>query len=505
MSKESEYKKMIKENLDNTLNSGFIPELGTHKSGKVRDVHFTSDKVGKPIIMVASDRVSSFDHILDRRVPFKGKTLNLFTRWAFENTKDIVPNAMMESPHDNVVVQKSMKKLDFEFVVRGYVWGSMAEDYENGKRSFCGFKLSDNLLRYQKLAEPMFTPATKAEDGDHDVNISFEYMAEKLGAKLASELRDISIRLFNRATELAKKKGFLFIDTKYEFGLDEKGKIFLIDEANTPDSSRYCTLAEYEKYKDIEKEMTTGKYKNVTELVRKKPDLKIKELSKQFVRDVLVEKGFSYGSSGKVPSLTDEDVIEVSYRYISLYETVTGNDFVFPSSDVRLDMLSRLRKKGFIKGGMAVIIAGSDSDMPHIEKIRAALAEYDVPSEVRICSAHKQPSSCENIVGKYNDSIEPLVFITVAGGTDALSGVVSFHSVHPVISCPPDDKNYESCLRNPPGSSNSLILNPKNVARHVAKILGRNDQRHHDMILKGNSGKVRKLEESDKKARSKKQ
>ena len=133
--------------------------------------------------MVASDRVSCFDHVLSRQIPFKGNVLNLFAQFAFNNTKDIIPNALMKSPHENVVVQKNMKKIEFEFVVRGYVWGSMAADYEKGKRSFCGIKLSNDLLRYQKLSRPLFTPATKAEDGDHDENISFEYMANKLGKK----------------------------------------------------------------------------------------------------------------------------------------------------------------------------------------------------------------------------------------------------------------------------------------------------------------------------------
>ncbi len=496
---EQKYKKIIKENLDNTLFSGYIPELGTHKSGKVREVHFTSPKVGKPIVMVASDRISCFDHVLSRQIPFKGLTLNLFAQWAFDNTTDIVPNAVIRSPHGNVIVQKKMNKIAFEFVVRGYVWGSMAADYEDGKREFCGIKLSDSLLRYQKLREPLFTPATKAEDGDHDVNVSFEYMADKLGKKLATQLRDISIRLFKRASKLAEQKGFIFIDTKYEFGIDEKGKINLIDEANTPDSSRYCTIEEYNKYTGIKKEMDTGRYKDVTELLKKKPQLKIKELSKQFVRDVLVEKGYgAYGSTEKPPELEDKDVIEVAYRYISLYESLTGNKFNFPQSDVSTDMIQKLRKEGYIKGGLVVIIAGSDSDMPHLKKIQEELNKYGLASVIRICSAHKQPRRCEEIINKYNQSEEPVVFISVAGGTDALSGVVSFHSVHPVISCPPDADDCFSCLENPPGSSNSLILRPANAARHAAQILGLSNEKIQKAIKKKNKEKIEKLEKADR-------
>jgi len=492
-----EYKKIIRQNLANILNTGFIPELGLHKSGKVRDVHFTSDELGRPIVMIASDRISCFDNILSRQIPFKGRVLNLFSRWAFENTEDIIPNAMVKSPYENVVIQKKMDKIAFEFVVRGYVWGSMAADYENGKREFCGHKLNDGLLRYQKLDKPLFTPATKAEDGDHDINVSFEYMAEKLGDELAAQLRDAAIKLFLRGSELAKKKGFVFIDTKYEFGLDENGNPFLIDEANTPDSSRYCTIEEYNKFDKIKDEMESGDYANVTEMLKENPELKINELSKQFVRDVLIEKGFSYGSSGKVPELADEDVIEVAFRYIDLYEKLTGNKFTFPSGNVKEDLLFNLKKEGYIKGGIAVIIAGSDSDMEHIKKIQEELAKYSIPSKVHICSAHKQPGKCENLVLKYNDSVEPVVFITIAGGTDALSGVVSYHSVHPVVSCPPDKNEYVSCVTNPPGSSNSLILRPANVARHAASILGHSNPELQKRIIDMNAEKIKKLEEAN--------
>jgi len=488
----------IKKNLNNTLRSGMIPEIGQHRTGKVRDVHFTGNEIGDPIIMVASDRVSCFDHVLSRQIPFKGKVLNLLTKWAFKNTKDIVDNALIETPHENILVQELMKKIDFEFVVRGYMWGSMAESYEKGEREFCGYKLPNDMNRYQKLNEPMFTPATKEEEG-HDINVSFEYMADKLGRKLSEELRDITIKLYKRASELAEKKGYIFIDTKYEFGLDKHNKIHLIDEANTPDSSRYCRISELEKYTKIKELMAKGKYGNVTELLEDNPKLKIKELSKQFVRDVLVEGGFSgYTGEGSIPDLTDENIIETSRRYISLYEELTGQKFDFGSArDVRSDLIAALRMEGLITGAVTVIMAGSDSDMNHIKKITNNLDEYGIKSIVRICSAHKQPAEVESIVKQYNDSIEPLVIVAVAGGTDALSGTASFHSVYPVVSCPPDAENFKSCIDNPPGSSNSLVLKPANCARHIAQILGQAVPSARRMLLKKNEEKVRKLEEAD--------
>lgn len=494
----NEYKKIIKDNLNNVLKDGFVPELGRHMIGKVRDVHFTDDKVGSPIVMIASDRVSCFDHVLSRQIPFKGNVLNRFTEWAFENTKDIVDNALISSPHPNVLIQKQMKKLDFEFVMRGYVWGSMAEEYEKGEREFCGIKLADNLLRYQKLDKPLFTPATKAEEG-HDINVSFEYMAKKLGKKLSEELRDIAVKLYERGSKLAEEKGYIFIDTKYEFGLDEKGKIHLIDEANTPDSSRYCRMEEYKKFKDIQQHMENKRFSNVSELIKEKPELKIKELSKQFVRDVLVEGGFKgYGGEGSMPDLTDEQVITTSWRYISLYEELTGNKFEFGHwKNIKMHLIADLVDEGLIDGALCVIMAGSDSDMPHIKKIQEELNRYGIKSLIRICSAHKQPALTEAIVRKYNSSVEPIVFMAVAGGTDALSGVASFHSVHPVISCPPNKDHYESCLHNPPGSSNSLVRNPRNAARHVAQILGQNIPQARETILNGNIEKIAKLVRAD--------
>lgn len=489
-----DYRDIIRDNLDNTLPSGFVPELGVHRSGKVRNIHFTSEKLGSPVVMVASDRISSFDHILSRQIPFKGRVLNMFNRWAFEKSKDIVPNASLESPHPNVLVQKLCKNVMIECVVRGYVWGSLAADYEKGHRTLHGIEFKDGLLRYEKLPEPIFTPTMKSE---HDEHITFAEAEKILGKTLAEKVKKYSIALYKRGAELAEKAGLIFIDTKYEFGLDEKGELLLIDEANTPDSSRYCSKDEYAKFEKIRKEMAGGEYRNVSELLEKKPELKIKELSKQFVRDVLIENGFSYGSEGAPPELSDDVVVEVAYRYIMLYEKLTGETFQFPQTNVRLDLLHQLQKSGMIDGGLAVIMAGSDSDMPHIEKIVSALESYGIKPVVRICSAHKQPAMCEAIVKGYNDSIEPIVFVTVAGGTDALSGVVSFHSVHPVLSCPPDAGKYESCVLNPPGSSNSLILRPKNVARHVAQILGHQNTSLREMLLAMNASKIAKLEAAD--------
>lgn len=499
---KSEYKQKIKANLKNVLESGFIPELGNHKAGKVRDVHFTSDKLGSPIIMVASDRVSCYDHILKEAIPYKGKILNLFAKWAFENTGDIIPNSIIESPNDYVVIHKRYKVMPFEFVVRGYVWGSMAKAYEEGEREFCGIKLSEGLLRYQKLSEPILTPATKF--GKTDENVSFETVVKEIGAPLANKLKDAAIKLFNRGSELALKRGFIFLDTKYEFGIDQKGQVYLIDEANTPDSSRYCTCKEYEKYEAIKTEMQSGKYENVMALLKAKPKLKIEELSKQFVRDVLEESNFSYGATGKIPSLSEDQVIETSYRYISLYEDVTGRKFDFSDgSDVKQKLVSSLVASGHIKGGLTIILAGSDSDSDHMENIKKEMEKYGIPVQMRICSAHKQGEECTQIIKEYNTSSQPLLLVAVAGGTDALSGLASFHSVWPVVSCPPNKEEYASCVSNPPGSPNSLILRPANVAKFAAQYFGYVNKEFHKKLLGENDKKIDSLKKADEKLKSK--
>lgn len=345
LKKEIEYKKIIKQNLNNTIEDAHFPEIGEHYSGKVRHVHFTKKEIGKPIIMIASDRVSAFDNILNKTIPFKGIVLNLLNKKAMDATEDIIKNASLPSIHPSILIQKYCKNIMVECVVRGYVWGSLANEYEKGNKSICGIEMPDNLLRYEKLKEPIFTPTTKAEK---DEPMTYNEVEDKLGKEITEKIKDISLKLFKRAEEIALKQGLVFIDTKYEFGFDENNELLLIDEANTPDSSRYTTVEEYNKFEKIKTEMQSDNYKNVSDLLNKKPELKIKELSKQFVRDVITKKGYSYGSEGEIPKLDDDDVIEVSYRYIDLYEKMTGESFIFPKENLKESLVKTLKEGGYI-------------------------------------------------------------------------------------------------------------------------------------------------------------
>jgi phosphoribosylaminoimidazole-succinocarboxamide synthase len=467
---EEDMKSRIRQYLAYTLPDCFVPELGQAKTGKVRDIYFSGDNV----IMVTNDRVSAFDFILPNLIPFKGQVLNGISEYTMGATKDIMPNALVENVDGNVVVQKKMKNLMVEFIVRGYLWGSMAAAYEQGDRSFCGLSVPDGLIRFQKLETPLFTPTSKAEVG-HDENMTMEDVEKLVGKDMAQQAREAALRMFARGQEIMASRGLILIDTKYEFGLDADGKLHVIDEVNTPDCSRMCEIAEWEaKYPKIESEMAAGKYKTVTELMKAKPELKLKEYSKQYVRDALLDMGFDPSKHTEAPRLTEDQVVETTYRYVSIYERITGQRFKFPELTVEPQrrVVLNLQQKGLITGATAVIMADSDSDLPHLEKLKAELSKFKVPAHIRICSAQKQPTRLESIIKQYNKSVEPLILVCCAGGTDALSATASYLSSFPVLSCPPEaqkDVVNNTCLTNPPGSSNAYIMKPSNVAKFVAQ------------------------------------
>lgn len=477
MSREQEYKERISANLNMALASGFIPEFGFHRSGKVRDVHFTQDNV----IMVASDRVSSFDHILSRLIPFKGYTLNLFNDWAMDIAEENgIPTARLASPDPNVIVQRKTNNSGFECIVRGFVWGSLAGDYEKGAREKSGIKFGDDLIRYQQLPEPIFTPTTKAEKG-HDLDISLDDMIAELGEESALTIKNHAMNLFSAGAAEARAKGKHLLDTKFEFGYDERKSLWvLIDESLSPDSSRYCAVEEYEKkFPQIVDAMRTGNYKNVTQLLKDRPELKIKEDSKQFVRDVLVEGGYKDGKS--LPELTDEQVVETAWRYIDTYEQLTGNTFDFAANEIptaQKRVMNNLVKAGMAYGGCVVPILASEKDMGHWEKLKKALNDAGVPfANPLFKSAHKQTREVLDYVEKMNQSIEPIVYITSAGRSNGLGPVVAGNTKAPVIACNPysDMASYEvdihSSTRMPSGLPLMVVVDPGNAALAAKRMI----------------------------------
>ena len=272
--------------------------------GKVRDVY----TIGKDtLVMIATDRISAFDIVLPKGIPYKGQVLNQIASQFLDATSDIVPNWKLDSPDPMVTVGHRCDPFKVEMVIRGYITGSAWRDYKKGARVICGIQLADGLRENQKLETPLITPTTKADEG-HDENISKEeIIAQGLVSKDDYELLEkYTFELFKRGTEMAAQKGLILVDTKYEFGKKD-GKIYLIDEIHTPDSSRYFYSDGYlERFKKGEEQ---------------------KQLSKEFVRKWLMDNGFQGQEGQEIPEMTDEYCKSVSDRYIELYEKIVGEKF----------------------------------------------------------------------------------------------------------------------------------------------------------------------------------
>lgn len=273
--------------------------------GKVRDVYSVGDK----LIMVASDRISAFDVILPKGIPYKGQMLNQIAAKFLDDTKDICPNWKLATPDPMVTVGIRCEGFPVEMIVRGYLCGSAWRAYKSGVREICGVKIPDGMKENQKFETPIITPTTKAEIGMHDEDISKEeILAQGLVSKEDYELLEkYTLALFQRGTEIAAKRGLILVDTKYEFG-KANGTIYLMDEIHTPDSSRYFYSEGYEE--------------------RFKKGEAQKQLSKEFVREWLMENGFQGKAGQQVPEMTDEIVKSISDRYIELYENIVGEKFV---------------------------------------------------------------------------------------------------------------------------------------------------------------------------------
>ena len=282
-----------------------FPKQSNLYHGKVRDVYSIGDDI---LVMIATDRISAFDVVLPKGIPFKGQVLNQIASKFLDATSDIVPNWKIATPDPMVTVGTRCEPYKVEMVIRGYITGSAWRDYKKGARSICGLPLPEDLRENQKFETPIITPTTKADEG-HDENISKEeIIAQGLVSKDEYEqLEKYTYALFKRGTEMAAEKGLILVDTKYEFGKKD-GKIYLIDEIHTPDSSRYFYSEGYE------------------ERFQKGEDQK--QLSKEFVRKWLIENGFQGLEGQQVPELTDEYCLSVSERYIELYEKIVGEKFI---------------------------------------------------------------------------------------------------------------------------------------------------------------------------------
>jgi len=288
-------------------------------TGKVREVYYLENDL---IIIIATDRISAFDVVMPEPIPFKGQVLNQISSYMLLNTNEIVPNWLKTTPDPNVSIGLSCKPFKIEMVVRGYLAGHAAREYKKGKRLICGVEMEEGLVENDKFKSPIVTPATKSESG-HDEDIS---RYEIINRGIVSEtdyniIEKYALQLFNKGTEIAKNKNLILVDTKYEFGKTTDGKIVLIDEIHTPDSSRYF----YRKgYKD-----------------RQSKGLPQRQLSKEFVRQWLIENNFQGLKNQKPPMMTKVHINDISQRYIELYEQIIGEKFEKPSNQ---NITDRIRK-----------------------------------------------------------------------------------------------------------------------------------------------------------------
>ena len=287
-------------------NFNFPGQKSVYK-GKVREVYNINDE---QLVMIATDRLSAFDVVMPKGIPYKGQILNQIATKMMKATEDLVPNWLVATPDPNVAVGDLCEPFKVEMVIRGYLSGHAAREYKAGKRLLCGVPMPEGMKENDKFPEPIITPATKAEKGDHDEDISRE---DILRRGIVSEadyvvLEDYTRKLFQRGSEIAASRGLILVDTKYEFGKTKEGKIVLIDEIHTPDSSRYFYADGYQERQD------NGESQ--------------KQLSKEFVRQWLISNGFQGLEGQVVPEMSDEYIETVSERYIELYENITGQSFV---------------------------------------------------------------------------------------------------------------------------------------------------------------------------------
>lgn len=282
-----------------------FPGQTSKYEGKVRDVYTIDDDI---LVVIASDRISAFDIVMPKPIPFKGQVLNQISLDMLKSTEDIIQNWLISSPDPNVSIGRKLKPIKVEMVIRGYLSGHSDRLYSSGNRSICGVKLPNGLVSNQRFDNPIITPSTKADVG-HDEDISKSDIINKgiLTLDQYEEIEEITFKLFKRGTEIAEKRGLILVDTKYEFGYDSKNNLCLIDEIHTPDSSRYFYLDTYKDY------MNRGETP--------------KQLSKEFFRQWLIQNDFQGKEGQDLPEISNDVVMNVSNRYIELFDKIIGTNF----------------------------------------------------------------------------------------------------------------------------------------------------------------------------------
>ena len=424
----------------NYLLSFFTPQLEKIHQGKVRDSIRVDEQTR---MIVVTDRLSAFDSVLETPIPHKGAVLNGIANWWFENTGDIIDNHFLKQIDPNMTLVSEARPIRIEMIVRGYLTGSMWRGYVKGQRTFSGVTVGNGFTKNQAFAKPIVTPTTKEK---HDRPISPEDILKEgwTDKETYDKMEAISLQLFERGSKHLAEKGIILVDTKYEFGLLD-GELILIDEIHTPDSSRFWSAEDYNN----------------------KPETAT-QIDKEYVRQWLIANK----EEGKYPTkLTDEVAQEASRRYRQIYETITGQAFDTGNGEHIKDRMSRnLVNEGLIKDAYVAMIMGSPSDLEHCKKIESYLTDYNVATECRVVSAHKNGENIPAIANIINNAVEPCAVIAVAGRSNGLGGALAANLNVPVINCPPfSDKtdlmlNINSSLIMPSKTPAATVVHQDNAA-----------------------------------------
>lgn len=415
------------------------PQLKKIHAGKVRDSIRIDDQQR---MIVVTDRISAFNKNLKNAIPSKGGVLNSLTNFWFNKTKHIIDNHFIKQIDENISIVKEAQPIKVEMIVRAYLTGSMWRGYQQGQRVFSGVEVPDGLKKNQKFPNPILTPTTKDKD---DTEITEEEilrrgLVDKAGYQ---EMKEKALELFRFGSKYLEERGIILVDTKYEFGLVD-GKLILIDEIHTPDSSRFWDKKDYENNPE-----------------------KAEQIDKEFVRQWMLQ----HKKDGKVPEvLTPEVVAETSKRYKEIYKIITGKEYKESALPIKTRIYHNLVRQNYIKPGYVGLVMGSKSDVPHAEKIQSHMEKFDVKKQMRIISAHKNGERLTEFAEQINNAIEPVSIIAIAGRSNGLGGALAANLNVPVINCPPfSDKtdlmlNINSSLIMPSNTPAVTVVHPDNAA-----------------------------------------
>lgn len=423
------------------------PQLQLLHRGKVRD-SFAIDSQRR--LIVVTDRISAFDLKISTPIPRKGEILNRLAEFWFNQSRAIIDNHLLEVVDPQAMVVRECEPIRVEVVVRGAISGSMWRAWKSGRRDYCGHALPEGLTENQLLAQPLVTPTTK-EESDREISAAEAVTMGLCSAETWVRMHDAALVLFAQGQQVAASKGLILADTKYEFGLCD-GKLMLIDEIHTPDSSRFWDRQAWEAD-------APG----------------VPSFDKEFVRRWM--RANIVG--GTLPQTLPPDVVqETARRYAVLYERLTGQQLPPDHLDSRERLGRNLAAAGLIRPGFVAVIMGSKGDLVWCERIAAAVRTLGVAAELRVVSAHKNGEQIAVLAAEYNVSLEPGAVIAVAGQSNGLGGALGASLNLPVFNCPPfaSDADYavniHSSLRMPSRVPTATVLNPEDAAEAAVRALG---------------------------------